>query len=145
MEQPRPVNPPSVLQLAALPNAVGSARRHARALLPIWGYGSLLDSCELLVSELVTNAVKASTARADTRHGERRDQLRVIKLRMFPTVTSVFIEVWDCNPEPPVCKDQSLDAEGGRGLFLVDLLSARWNVYFPDVGGKIVWCEVRDA
>jgi anti-sigma regulatory factor (Ser/Thr protein kinase) len=142
MERPQPIHPPILLQLAALPNAVSSARRHARDLLPRWGYSALLDSCELLVSELVTNAVKASGLPADAEFAERYDGLKSVRLRMFPTATSIFIEVWDSNAEPPVRKDFGLESEGGRGLFLVEMLSARWAVYFPKRGGKIVWCEV---
>lgn len=142
--RPRPIHPPVVLQLAALPNAVSSARRHTCDLLPRWGYEALVESCELLVSELVTNAVKASGGLAmDTDSSEYRERLTVVKLRLLATSTSIFIEVWDGNPTPPVAKEAELDAEGGRGLLLVQMLSARWNVYFPASGGKIVWCEVR--
>ncbi len=126
--------PPSRLRLAALPNAVGSARRHTRDLLPRWDLAALTDTAELVVSELVTNAVKAVGA---TR------PLTTVELRLVPTRASVFIEVWDPNPAPPTLKEPSWDAESGRGLPLVDALSARWNVAYPRRGGKVVWCEVR--
>jgi hypothetical protein len=52
------------------------------------------------------------------------------------------IEVWDKDPMPPTKKEQGPDAEDGRGLFLVEMLSERWGVYSPRGGGKAVWCDV---
>ena len=50
------------LPLGALPGATPCARLHARAVLAEWGLGELAEAAELIVSELVTNAVRASTA-----------------------------------------------------------------------------------
>jgi len=55
---------------------------------------------------------------------------------------SVVLEVWDADFNPPVVQDQTLDAEGGRGLFLMATMSRRWNYYHPKSGGKVVWCEI---
>src|SRR3989442_1360431 len=52
----------TTLPLGALPGATPCARMHARAVLTEWGLGDLADAAELIVSELVTNAVRASTA-----------------------------------------------------------------------------------
>jgi anti-sigma regulatory factor (Ser/Thr protein kinase) len=61
----------------------------------------------------------------------------------------VLIEVWDADPRPPAPKDPGEDGlpdpheEGGRGLFLVAALSARWNWYpTREPAGKVVWCEL---
>lgn len=50
----------SYLELAALPGAVPCARLHARQVLREWGHGAMVESVELMVSEVVTNAVRAS-------------------------------------------------------------------------------------
>lgn len=42
----------------------------------------------------------------------------------------------------PSSPEQTLDAEGGRGLFVVESLSRRWGIYRPAAGGKIVWSEL---
>ena len=53
---------------------------------------------------------------------------------------SVLIQVWDSDHHRPVLKDPEPDAEGGRGLLLIDTLSTQWGWYTPDEqGGKIVW------
>ena len=130
---PRPLS--SSLELGALPTAVPCARLHARHLLWEWGLNSLAADTELLVSELVTNAVKATA----------EQQQAAIRLQLSSDSTRVRVEVWDADPRPPVPKDgiPDLDEEGGRGLFLVAALSSRWDWYRTrEPSGKIVWCEL---
>ena len=129
----------SYLELGALPTAVPCARLHARHLLWEWGLNGLAADTELLVSELVTNAVKATA--------ERRQA--AILLRLSSDSARVLIEVWDADPQPPVPKELGHDCtpdpqeEGGRGLFLVAALSSRWNWYpTQEPAGKVVWCEM---
>jgi len=105
-----------------------------------WGLADLAATAELLVSELVTNAVKAMAG--------RDDQPRVY-LRLSGDNARVLIEVWDADPRPPEDPRADglpdLDAEGGRGLFLVAALSARWNWQLTQQpAGKVVWCELAD-
>jgi len=64
-----------------------------------------------------------------------------VRLWLLADREHVFILVWDANPQTPVRVDASEDAEGGRGLLLVETLSAQWNWYLsPELGGKVVWC-----
>jgi anti-sigma regulatory factor (Ser/Thr protein kinase) len=135
---PRPLR--SYLELGALPTAVPCARLHARHVLREWGLSGLAPDSELLVSELVTNAVQATAG---------HDQAAV-RLRLSGDRTRVLIEVWDADPRPPAPKDLGQNGtpdpqeEGGRGLFLVVALSARWDWYLTrEPAGKVVWCEVR--
>lgn len=131
------------LMLAALPPAVGSARRYARRMLVGWGLDSITDDVEIIVSELITNAVKA-TGCAETRPVWSRlhDRVGVIYLCMSATAdANVIIEVWDRAITPPHEVDADADAEQGRGLKLVSALSVRWGTRWPSGGGKIVWCE----
>jgi anti-sigma regulatory factor (Ser/Thr protein kinase) len=127
----------SYLELGALPTAVPCARLHARQLVWEWGLNGLAASTELLVSELVTNAVKATAG---------NDDQAAICLRLSGDNARVLIEVWDADPHPPVPKDGTPDPqeEGGRGLFLVEALSTRWNWHrTQESPGKVVWCELE--
>ena len=130
----------SYLELGALPTAVPCARLHARHLVWEWGLNGLAESTELLVSELVTNAVKATAGREDQ---------TALRLQLSSDNARVLIEVWDADPQPPVPKGLDDDGtpdpqeEGGRGLFLVAALSTRWDWYLTqEPTGKVVWCEV---
>jgi anti-sigma regulatory factor (Ser/Thr protein kinase) len=101
----------SHLELGALPTAVPRARRHARHLLWEWGLNGLTADIELLVSELVTNAVKATAGQ----------QQAAIRLRLSSDSARVLVEIWDANPQPPAPKDlgeggtPDPEEEGGRG------------------------------
>jgi anti-sigma regulatory factor (Ser/Thr protein kinase) len=129
----------SSLLLGALPSAVPCARLHARQVLWEWGLSEIAESAELLVSELVTNGVKAAWA---TDHGPP------VQVRLSAHRVHLLVEVWDGNTQPPVHREPendvpALDAEVGRGLFLVETLSERWGWYptrSPE--GKVTWCEI---
>ena len=90
----------SYLELGALPTAVPCARLHARQLVWEWGLNGLAASTELLVSELVTNAVKTTAGKNDE---------AAICLQFSGDNTRVLIEVWDADPQPPVLKDLGED------------------------------------
>ena len=106
------------LELAALPSAVSCARGHVRSVAREWGVGDLAETAELLVSELVTNAVRASDRlriRADLAI------VPVIGLWLVSDQVSLVIHVWDGDgDEMPVRRDARADDEAGRGLMLVD-------------------------
>ncbi len=136
----RPVTPvsgsfSSVLELGALPTAAPCARLHAQHVLHEWGLVHLGEIVELLVSELVTNAIQASQLLPGP-------ATPPVRLRLSSDRVIVLIEVWDGNPHAPVLMEADMSAECGRGLTLVDALSARWSWYFPRDGyGKVVWAE----
>ena len=133
----------SVLSIAALPTATPCARLHARNIALEWGLGDLADTIELVVSELVTNAVQASVDH-DGRPGYSPDTgLACIHLRLSTDGVAALVEVWDENFQLPVPAPASLDDESGRGLMLVDALAERWGWNMPPSGrGKIVWALV---
>jgi anti-sigma regulatory factor (Ser/Thr protein kinase) len=124
------------LELGAQPGAVPSARLHARAILYEWQLASMADTVELLVTELVTNAVQASASVNGPAYPP-------VFLRLSADGHCVLIEVWDAINRPPVPVDVDLLSENGRGLHLVAALSAKWSWYFPESGGKVVWSEVH--
>lgn len=117
------------LELGALDGAVPSARLHARLVLREWGLAALSDDTELLVSELVTNGVRASRAVG-------RDAVR---MWLVSDLRQVVVFVWDASPLSPARADPGADAESGRGLLLVEALSDRWGHFGYDGGGKVVW------
>ena len=133
---PNPVDHISTpLTLGAIAGSPSTARASARALLVEWDMASLTESVELIVSELVTNAVRVSA---------RYVVPPPVQFRMSATGFAVLIEVWDCDPRPPVLRQPTDLEEGGRGLFLVATTSARWG-WIEFKQGKTVWAEVRES
>ncbi|CCK27687.1 magnesium or manganese-dependent protein phosphatase [Streptomyces davaonensis JCM 4913] len=108
------------------PRSVGRAREHARGRLLSWDLEPLVDTTELLVSELVTNAL---------RYGEGDIRLRLLLDR------TLVCEVWDAGLVQPRRRRARDTDEGGRGLQLVGLLSAAWGSRRTP-RGKTVWFEL---
>ncbi|MEU1268108.1 SpoIIE family protein phosphatase [Streptomyces sp. NPDC005799] len=108
------------------PRSVGRAREYARGQLLSWDLEPLVDTTELLVSELVTNAL---------RYGEGEIRLRLLLDR------TLVCEVWDSGLVQPRRRRARDTDEGGRGLQLVGLLSAAWGSRRTP-RGKTVWFEL---
>ena len=133
------------LTLGALPTAVASARMHAGAVMSEWAMDDIAEDISLVVSELVTNAVRASIG-ADGRpkYTNVSASLPVVHLRLLSDHQRVIIEVWDLSSALPVAKEPDPDAEVGRGLLLVEALTERWGwEHIPNWPGKVVWAELR--
>jgi anti-sigma regulatory factor (Ser/Thr protein kinase) len=119
------------LELGALPGAVPCARLHARNVLGEWRLTAFSESIGLLVSELVTNAIKISCL---------ADPDAPVRLWLVSDRAQVVIFVWDASPLPPLPGEVGENAESGRGLLIVQAVSARWGWDFsPGMGGKVVW------
>jgi anti-sigma regulatory factor (Ser/Thr protein kinase) len=130
----RPVLRLSALDLAPLDTAVPSARLHARHVVREWGQADLAADCELIVAELVTNAIQAG------RRLPGDAESLPVRLRLAGRPRGVQVEVWDGSddlPEPG--RDRPDDEPGGWGLILVAALAARWGTYRTAGGGKCVW------
>ncbi len=111
--------------LPADPAVVTHARAGVLRTLAAWGLDDAAFTTELLVSELVTNAI---------RHARGPIQLRLIR------DTALICEVSDASSAAPhLCRARTLD-EGGRGLFLVAALAGRWGTR-QTRDGKIIWAE----
>jgi hypothetical protein len=108
------------------PRSVGRARELARAQLRAWDLEQSVDTVELLVSELVTNAL---------RYGEGEIRLRLLRDR------TLVCEVWDAGLVQPRRRRARETDEGGRGLQLVGLLSEAWGSRRTP-RGKTVWFEL---
>ena len=111
--------------LPATAAAAGRARDTVRGVLTDWGLDSEADTATLLVSELVTNAVRHAEAPVGVSVLHDDHCLRV-------AVSDGGCGCW------PHLVDPDLDAEGGRGLWLVDRLASSWGVS-TQAHGKAVW------
>jgi anti-sigma regulatory factor (Ser/Thr protein kinase) len=129
------------LKLAAIATAPSCARGLLRAVAHEWGLSELADTAELVTSELVTNAVQASSRlkiRTD------RPIVPVVQLWVVSDRISIVIHVWDGSEEMPVRQDAALDRESGRGLILVENLAKDWGTY-RKATGKVVWALISPA
>ncbi|KOV67737.1 serine/threonine protein phosphatase [Streptomyces sp. AS58] len=109
--------------------APGKARRLVRRALARWELEDLTDSVELLVSEVVTNAVRYAS--------------RPITLRLLRTDV-LRCEVGDDVPQLPRLRQARATDEGGRGLYLVNRLARRWGATRLSTG-KVVWFELNQG
>jgi anti-sigma regulatory factor (Ser/Thr protein kinase) len=107
-------------------SAVRQARAAIRDPLKLWGLEDLIPTTELLVSELVTNAIRYA------------DGPTVLRLILEPD--SLVCEVHDTSPALPRVLQVDNDAENGRGLHVVSQLAQRWGTRRTPTG-KVVWCE----
>ncbi|MFF7732942.1 ATP-binding protein [Streptomyces sp. NPDC007984] len=112
------------------PGAVRTARQAVRGQLRRWGLESLADLAALLVSELVTNAL---------RHATGPIGVRLVRPSGLGGV--LLVEVSDPLPDPPRERTARPEDESGRGLSLVASSSRRWGTR-PGAGGKTVWFEL---
>jgi anti-sigma regulatory factor (Ser/Thr protein kinase) len=116
------------LELATLPTAVACLRKHAKMVALEWHLSAdLCDTAELVVSELVTNSIRAS-------HGLT---LPVVRLWLVSDGRKLLVQVWDGCTTMPTRTHAGPDADTGRGLMIVDALAEQWDCYAVD-GGKVV-------
>jgi anti-sigma regulatory factor (Ser/Thr protein kinase) len=129
----------SRMVLGVLPRAVPCARLHARQVLRAWGLSDVAETAELVVSELVTNALTASATVPAEQPGRHVALLLEANVR-----GSLVVQVWDGHSDPPLRGEADQDAESGRGLLLVKPLCDDWGWYSPDDGqpGKWVWAAM---
>jgi anti-sigma regulatory factor (Ser/Thr protein kinase) len=128
--------------MGALTSAPGTARAHVRAVLAGWGLPELTEDCELVLSELTTNAVEASTGPAG-RLLYVNGRMPVVRVCLFSDGVRLLIEVWDQAMGFPALRRPASEAEAGRGLHLVDALTGgRWG-WQPGHGpAKVVWARL---
>ncbi|MFD5393318.1 ATP-binding protein [Streptomyces sp. NPDC127097] len=106
------------------PAEVGRIRHQTTAQLHDWGLQDLSDTTELLVSELITNALRYAP-------GPIRLTIRILW-------TSLRCEIEDTNPTSPQRRTATPDTESGRGTELLDALTEAWaSTRTPT--GKTTW------
>jgi hypothetical protein len=123
---------------------VPCARLHTRLVLAEWRMKAQAETAELLVSELVTNGVQASEGMIGCRYqGRWKPGVPPVRMWLYSDRQSILVQVWDGNDLRPERKEVDLEAVGGRGLLLVEALSAEWGTYTPERStGKVVWALV---
>ncbi|WP_411129846.1 ATP-binding protein [Streptomyces sp. x-19] len=125
--------PPPRLVLDAVETSAKLARDFTREYVTFHASdigGELLDDVTLVVSEIVTNAIRYGTEPGDS---------LLVALAHGPDRVSV--EVHDTRRASPRFKPESVERQRGRGMFIVDAL-ATWGVHERPFG-KIVWAEVK--
>ncbi|MBV9092930.1 MAG: ATP-binding protein [Streptosporangiaceae bacterium] len=128
--------------LSARPEEARTARLFVRELLGCWGLEALADDAEMIVDELVVNAVLHGTGAALTRPGSP-GATTVLRLCMLRRAGEVMVAVVDPGNETPAPRTPGLAGESGRGLQIVDALSHVWG-WSPLGHGKAVWAVLRD-
>ncbi|MDX3645689.1 ATP-binding protein [Streptomyces sp. MB09-02B] len=139
-----PLDPATVSDAAscALPpryEAVREARQFTRGTLDQWRLGERFDDVCLVVSELVTNALRHGLP---ANNGARPAQDPPVRLHLMRWTERLVCAVRDPSHDSPVAGDsEDFSAESGRGLFLVDSFADSWG-WHPLGGalsGKVVW------
>jgi len=115
------------LSLPAEPASVAHARRFVRSAMQSLGASAAVDDAELLISELATNALLHARSAFTVEVSRSHDRVRICIL--------------DASPRAPRLRSYGEDATTGRGLQLVQSLSAAWGVQ-PRRPGKTVWVEL---
>ena len=126
----RPAGGQVSTEVTATPQGPAEARRVATRAAREGGFADLADDVALVVSELVTNAVRYGSP--------------PVRIEIDTTDDSVVVLVEDASPAKPSPRKADDDAEGGRGLLLVEMLARETGVR-PSPPGKAVWAEVRRA
>ncbi|GAP49297.1 ATP-binding protein [Streptomyces azureus] len=143
-----PLDPAAVSDAAscALParyEAVREARRFTRRTLDQWDMGDHFDDVCLVVSELVTNALRHGLP-ASTRCAAVQEP--PVRLHLMRWAERLVCAVRDPSHDSPVAREtDDFSAESGRGLFLVDSFSDSWG-WHPlagELSGKVVWALFR--
>lgn len=115
----------------AAPEEVAVLRRMVRRQLDLWGLYEVTDKAQLCVSELVSNVI--------THVGVGTPTTLVVSMNG----THLRIEVHDPDTRAlPTLVEAGADAEGGRGMALVDAVTDRWGIQIR-ADRKVTWCELR--
>nr|WP_153457082.1 ATP-binding protein [Streptomyces smaragdinus] len=140
-----PIDPGAIAGAAscALPAeyaAVGGARKFTMSTLRHWELDRLCDDVALVVSELVTNALRHALPGATAVNGSSPAEPPV-RLHIMRWSSRLVCAVRDPSSDSPVAGEADFSEESGRGLFLVNSFSDSWG-WHPLTGtlrGKVVW------
>ena len=125
--------------------SVGSARDFCLSTMRRWGVTDRGDDVAVVVSELLTNALRHGVPGAGLPAGARGAARRggrsrwPVRLGLIQPGQFVLCAVADPSPRPPEPKDPDYLAESGRGLHVISALSDRWGWTVPAETGKVVW------
>jgi hypothetical protein len=134
-----PAQPSATCVLGPRPESVKTGRDFTRSTLADWGMPALTELAELVVSELVTNALRHGIPSA------RKLADHCVRLRLLAQAPFVMCMVTDPGTDIPVLRESGLMAETGRGLNVVESCCVRWGWHLLDDGGKVVWALLRPS
>jgi hypothetical protein len=143
--------------LSPVPEEARNARQFVRELLTRWGLGYLTDDAELIIAELVGNAVRHGLPDAPQIRPPRAGRAGAgragasssaggpfgIRLCLLRRVGEVMLAVTDPSDEAPAPQAPSYNGESGRGLQIVGALSYVWGWSPIEGHGKAVWAVLR--
>ena len=108
-----------------------------------WGLDALIETTELVVSELTTNVVQAVTDSEGSLVYDAEGKLPLLWVRLSSDRLRLMVEVWDTLPSAlgaPAMRHPGQDEESGRGLELIEALSDDWSwEAVPGWHGKRIW------
>jgi len=140
----QPATAVASLPLCPAPGSAKAARDFTAAVLRTWGLAELLPDTGLVVSELVTNALRHGLAAAGLPAPcFARRPSPLIWLRLLRHPAGLRCEVTDPSNIMPACLAPDDHAEIGRGLCLIAVLSHQWGATPLPAGGKCVWADLR--
>lgn len=119
------------------PSAVKAARQFTLATLGSYGADDLFDDASIVISELVTNAVRYGQCPGLACPAPAR-----IEVLLLREASHLLCVVTDSNPGPPVLLELDFTAVTGRGLHVIEALSTRWGWAPLATGGKAVWAAL---
>jgi anti-sigma regulatory factor (Ser/Thr protein kinase) len=131
------------LPLCPAPASARSARDFTAVVLCTWGLADILPDARLVVSELVTNALRHGMAAELPGPSSTAQPPLPIRLRLLRHPATLRCEVIDPSDIMPTCLATDNNAEIGRGLLLVAALSHHWGATPLPAGGKCVWADLR--
>jgi len=133
----------ATLQLCPEPGSAKAARDFTAAVLCTWGLADVVPDARLVVSELVTNALRYGLATAGLPASGVPRPSPPIGLRLLRHPAGLRCEVTDPSDIMPTCLAPDGNAEIGRGLCLIAALSHQWGATPLPAGGKCVWADLR--
>ncbi|MDT0344367.1 ATP-binding protein [Streptomyces litchfieldiae] len=125
--------------LAVARETPGEARRATRTTLRGWGLEALVDDATVVVSELVTNALRYGLPPSRPAPLPPASRERPILLSLVHCGGAVLCAVFDPGHDVPRVKEPDYYEESGRGLHVLESLAERWGWTAPDHYGKAVW------
>lgn len=128
----------SLIALPPAPGAAWAARNFTSAALREWGLAELAQDAVLVASELVGNAIRHGAPL-----GAGAGEHPPVELSWSPQATRLVCAVTDWNTSLPVLMPAGPCAESGRGLQLIDALSAAWGWAILGACHKTVWAALR--
>ncbi len=131
--------------LTAEPEEARTARLFVRDLLTRWGLADLIDDAELIIGELVVNAVRHGLRAVPPVAAVNPAAPPPLRLCLLRRVGEIMLAVTDPSADPPAPRAPDSARESGRGLQIVGALSCVWGWSPIEGHGKAVWAVLKHS